>query len=144
MVRLIHYIFVLVFLFFISSLNAQEKMEKADEQKHEHEIKPTTVKELDEFHDLLHPLVHDAYPNNDFTAIKKAMPDLIEEATELKKATLPKEFSAKKSAFRKEAKKLLKQLQELKKKEKTFSDETYGKKFMEMHDTFEKMMEMMK
>ena len=129
-------------MFSVTSMYAQDKTEKPKEQKGQHEMEGTSVKELDAFHELLHPLVHDAYPKKDFETIKKGVPDLITSATVLTGVSLPKELSAKKSTFKKDAKKLVKQLKDLDKKGKALSDKEYGKKFMEMHDTFEKLMDM--
>jgi hypothetical protein len=139
MVRSIYLYLAFALILFCTISFTQEKKESGEQRQ---EMKPSTVKELDDFHTLLHPLVHDAYPNKDFASIKKALPGLIESATTLKNASLPKELSAKKNSFKKEAKKLLKQLTDLKKKQESLADETFGKKFMEMHDTFEKMMDM--
>ena len=139
MIRSIHVSIALMLIFLCSVSHSQEKAKEAPE---DHTMKASAVKELNEFHELLHPLVHEAYPNKDFAAIKKALPELIESGTLLKKATLPKELVSKKKAFMTEAKKLMKQLTEMNRKKDTISDEALGKKFMEMHTTFEKMMDM--
>jgi len=115
--------------------------EKSDSTKHEYETAAVTVKELDAFHELLHPLVHEAYPSKDFGTIRKALPNLITSATSLKNAAIP-EGLVKKSEFKKGSAKLLKELVALNKKKGKLSDEAFGKKFMEMHDTFEELMGM--
>jgi len=116
----------------------------AQEKKAEHkmEAKGSMVKEVDSFHELLHPLVHDAYPKKDFGSIRKALPDLISSARSLGKAKLPKELTAKREAYRKESKKLMKQLKDL--DAKKMPDEQFGKLFSEMHDTFENIMEIVR
>jgi len=135
---------MVVFAFLIgSSLTfSQEKSAPTEEKKSAMEM--GGIKELDAFHELLHPLVHDAYPQKDFAAIKEALPNLIESATTLKSAKLPQSMSGKKKAFRTESKKLVTQLTQLNKKKDTLGDEEFGKRFMNMHDTFEKLMEMTK
>ncbi len=101
------------------------------------------VREMDEFHKFLHPLIHDAYPNNDFTTIRNSLPNLVRLATKLSKASLPDKKTLKKSEFRKETKKLVKQLTMMNKKKDKLTDQQLGKQFMEMHDTFEGIMEML-
>lgn|ERR1041385_4740919 len=133
------YLTAIFILAFCSTVYSQEK--KDDGQEH-HGMKASAVKELDEFHELLHPLVHEAYPNKDFEAIRKALPKLVESGMLLKKAALPKELASKKKAFTAKAKKLVKQLTELNKKKDTLSDDILGEKFMEMHDTFEELMDL--
>ena len=121
-----------------SVLYAQE--EKATtEQKHE--MEKTSVKELTTFHELLHPLVHEAYPAKDYGTIRKAIPDLIKSAAKIRTAKLPKEMKDKKKEFAGESKKLLKELKALDKKQNKLSDEQFAEQFMDMHDTFEKLME---
>ena len=142
MIRYVRNILILVLIVCASSVYAQEKMEQQHESKEAHEMKSASFKELDAFHELLHPLVHEAYPAKDFAAIKKGIPGLIKSAAALKTAALPKELSAKKTVFNKTAKKLLQQLNQLDKKKETWKDKEYGEKFMAMHDTFEKMIDM--
>ena len=116
---------------------AQETMDAA---KKSHGSDATSVKELDAFHELLHPLVHEAYPNKDYSTIRKAIPDLVTAAKKLKNASLPTELN--KKEFKKNSSKLLKELTALNKKKDKLTDEEFGKKFMEMHDTFESIMEL--
>ena len=114
--------------------------EKSDSTQRERGSESVAVKELDEFHELLHPLVHDAYPNKDFAAIRKAIPGLKRSAKLVRAAVLPKELAPAKHNYKKESRKLLKQLTELDKRKNKLSDEELGMKFMEMHDTFEELM----
>jgi hypothetical protein len=131
-----------IFLIIASISFAQEKTAPVEEKKGM--MKGSGIQELDAFHALLHPLVHEAYPKNDFAAIKDALPKLIESAAALKGATLPEPLSGKNKAFRAESKKLATQLAQLSKKRDTLSDDEFGKRFMKMHDTFEKLMELTK
>lgn len=141
MMRLFQIFSAMVLIVVCGTSYAQEKTKPA-----EHTMEATTslVKEVDTFHELLHPLVHDAYPNKDFAAIKKALPELITSATKMKNANLPKGLSSKRDQYKRGAKKLLAQLKELNKKKATLNDESLGKKFMEMHDTFESIMDMVR
>lgn len=101
---------------------------------------PFRVEELDHFHKLLHPLIHDAYPNKDFTAIRKALPELVKSAEKMAKSTLPEGLE--KDQYRKKAGLLVKQLKAMNKQKGKMSDEKLGTDFMKMHDTFEGIMEL--
>jgi hypothetical protein len=50
------------------------------------------IKEIDDFHEVLRPLWHEAVPNQDYEAIKAAIPDLKKLADALVKAELPKKY----------------------------------------------------
>jgi hypothetical protein len=50
------------------------------------------IKEIDDFHEVLRPLWHEAVPNQDYEAIKAAIPDLKKLADALMKAELPKKY----------------------------------------------------
>ncbi len=100
------------------------------------------VTEVDQFHELLHPLVHDALPNKDYAAIRDALPQLIESATTMSKAQLTDDLVSKQKKYTKEAKKLLKQLKDMERRKSKFSDEALDKRFRAMHDTFERIVQM--
>lgn len=117
--------------------------EKSSSSEHTKETKSIVAKKLDEFHELLHPLVHEAYPKKDFAAIRKGLPGLVTAGIAVKKASLPKEMATKKNDFNKTSKKLVRQLTDLNKNKTKLSDEKFGEMFMEMHDTFEELMGMM-
>ncbi len=99
------------------------------------------VAEVDDFHKVLHPLVHEAYPNKDFNAIRAGIPDLLAAANTMAKAVLPSDLAPKQKEYKNEVRRLVKQLKEMDKKKGKLSDDELGKKFMAMHDTFEKIME---
>ena len=98
------------------------------------------VPEVDQFHKLLHPLVHDALPNKDYTTIREALPELIESATTMSKVQLPDDLASQQKKYAKEAKKMLKQLRDMERRKSKFSDEALDKRFRAMHETFEKIM----
>jgi hypothetical protein len=102
------------------------------------------LKELEDFHHQLHPLVHEAYPNKNYAAMRTAMPELLNAGKKVEKAKLPKEFSSHRNEFTKHSRTLVKQLQALVKKSKTLTEEQYGEKFMEMHETFEALANLLK
>jgi len=120
---------------------AQESSEATHQKETAHRI---ALKELDDFHEMLHPLVHEAYPSKDYAAIRSAMPGLLKEGKKVAKAKLPKEFSGHKKEFTKHSRTLVAQLQALVKKNKTLTDEQYGEQFMEMHETFEAIADLLR
>jgi len=126
-------------LLYSPNLLAQEKSDTS--AKHEHE-EMGTVKEVDAFHELLHPLVHESYPKNDFATIRKAIPELLKSGKAMKSAKLPAELAAKKDAYAKISKKLVQELTDLNKKKDKLSDKEFGSKFMDMHDTFESIVDL--
>ncbi len=131
---------IVIFMIFVCASYAQEKPEPAKQQ---HEMPGVAVKEVDAFHELLHPLVHEAYPAKDFAAIKKGLPGLVDAAVSMKKASLPPKFAAKKNLYKKHSKKLHQQLTSMNKMKSKLTDDELGKRFMEMHDTFESIMGLM-
>ena len=136
----VHNIFTpLVLIVALAISYSQEKTDAAGNQE-----QTSSVKELDAFHELLHPLVHDAYPNKDFATIKKALPGLIKGANMMRIAGLPKEFGVKAGKYKKASQKLIKQLTDLNRKKSKYGDDAFGKKFMEMHDTFESIMDLVR
>lgn len=64
-----------------ATLFSQEKTDPAEPV--------TTVPELDAFHDLIHAIWHDAYPEKDIAALKGFVPQLNEHMDALNKAELP-------------------------------------------------------
>lgn len=131
----------LIFVCCFMNLYAQEKVSTSEHSK---KTKSIVVKELDEFHELLHPLVHEAMPNKDFAAVRKALLGLVDAANAMKKAKLPKGLTAKKDSYKKESGKLVREIIELNKMKDKFSDKKLENKFMEMHDTFENIMGMVR
>ncbi len=132
------FIFIIGIIIGFKATNAQEKKEATDTAAAK---SPVRVAELDQFHKLLHPLIHDAYPNKDFATIRKALPDLVQSAEIMAKATLPQ--GIKEDQYRKKAQKLVKELKAMEKKKEKLSDKKLGKDFMKMHDTFEGIMQLM-
>jgi hypothetical protein len=97
------------------------------------------VAEVDAFHKVLHPLMHEAFPAKDFAKIREGLPGLIEAAETMRNARLPEELKAQQAKYRKLGDKLLKQLKAMDKGKDTMKEGKFGKKFEEMHDTFEKI-----
>jgi uncharacterized membrane protein YheB (UPF0754 family) len=133
------YYILIVMLFFVTiGVFSQEHGNTTTEVKKE----KLTIKEVDDFHTLLHPLVHDAYPANDYATIRTALPELVKSAKAIRSATLPKDFTSRKK-FKQTSEKLFKELSGLNRKKDTMPDKEFGEQFMKMHDTFEKIMQIL-
>lgn len=126
----------LALIFAVSGLAVgQDKPAEAKEQA-SHKL---PLKQLEVFHDVLHPLVHDAYPNNDFDAIREKLDVLLEKAMAIDKAKLPRKYSGVKTEFKKQSALLVTQLEGMVKAASKIDDEFLGVQFVEMHETFERM-----
>ncbi|MBM2840245.1 MAG: hypothetical protein HW412_773 [Bacteroidetes bacterium] len=126
----------------ITASFSQEKEEaKAEHKKGEHGL---ALKELTAFHDILHPLVHEALPNSDFATIRKGIDELLEKAMVIQQAKLPKKLLGRSKEFKKKAAELAKELQEMSETKDKVDDATIEKQFNEMHDTFESLAEIIK
>jgi hypothetical protein len=116
--------------------SAQEEAKDTTHAKMEHHF---GVKELDAFHETLHPLVHESLPDNDYETIRARIGDLQEQAIAIEKAKLPKKFASRKKEFQQQTKVLIEQLTELNEIKDKVDDDTFVKKFHEMHEAFEQL-----
>jgi RecB family exonuclease len=71
--------------------------EKTDSAEH-----VTTVPELDAFHDVIHAIWHDAYPEKDIAALKGFVQQLNEHMDALNKAELPPTLKDKETEWNKQ------------------------------------------
>jgi hypothetical protein len=122
-------------------LLAQEKAEDTKKVTKLHEF---ALKELDIFHDALHPLVHEALPNNDYTTIRAGLQDLLTKAKAIEKARLPRKFASRRKEFQKQSKLLVSQLADMNEVKNKIDGDTLGKKFNDMHETFETLVELVR
>ena len=122
---------------FAQEVKQDMQPESKHDMKQEHKGHDFALKELDEFHDLLHPLVHDAYENGDFETIRAGLGDLVPKAVAIEKVKLPKKYDSRKKEFQKQAKLLVSQVKDLAQIKDKVDDEILGSKFDEMHETFE-------
>ena len=113
---------------------AQEKEQHGEREAMRHSF---ALKELGVFHDALHPLVHESYPEGDFDTIRAGLESLLEKAKAIEKAKLPKKLVGRKKEFQKQSKELVTQLTEMIEIKDIVDDETLGMKFNDMHETFE-------
>jgi hypothetical protein len=120
-------------------LSAQEKKEEGKKSE-----PAFALKEMNVFHKILHPLVHDALPNNDFAAIRSNLDTLLAEAKAIQQAKLPKKFAGRKEEFEKQTEELVSQLTDLVSMKDIVDDATLEKLFNDMHESFESLGEILR
>lgn len=99
-----------------------------------------TVKEYEEFHDLLHPLEHEALPKKDFARIRTNADALVKRGEAIVKLGVPAGTAEKNVAeFRKELPKFGDALKKFSTDAKTGTDQQVGESFSAVHDLFEKL-----
>lgn len=96
------------------------------------------VKEYEEFHDVLHPLEHEALPKKDFARIRADAGELVKRGEAIVKLGVPAGMAEKNVAeFRKELEKFSESLKTFSKHAKSGSDEEVKESFSAVHDSFE-------
>lgn len=97
-----------------------------------------SVKEYNVFHDLLHPLEHEALPAKDFQRIRSNAAELVRRGEAIVRAGVPAGTADRyREDFRKELKKFKSALGNLKKDAKRGSDAQLETSFSAVHDSFE-------
>lgn len=118
----------------------QEHAEESTEAQMEHDF---AIKELDSFHDILHPLIHHALPEKDYEAIRIQLDKLTKYATAIDEASLSEEYASKNKEFKNLSKLLVFQINELHEIGERPDQEMFEVKFEEMHETFETLAHML-
>jgi hypothetical protein len=98
-----------------------------------------SVKELDAFHESLHPLVHEMLPKKDYSGIRAKLPDLLKSARAVAEAKLPERLASRQEAYTTLGNRLVKQVTTLR---KTRDIVAFEKLFNDMHMTFEKLVDL--
>jgi hypothetical protein len=127
---------VLLLMVQLVSLSAQEMEKKMDHG--------FTLKELDTFHEILHPLVHESYPKGDYATICSHLDTLLQSAMALEKAKLPKRLKGVRKEFVAQSKVLTGEVKELLTLSDKVDDTIFGEKFNDMHETFEHLAELLR
>lgn len=97
-----------------------------------------SVKEYNVFHDLLHPLEHEALPAKDFQRIRTNVPELVRRGKAIVRVGLPAGTSERyREDFRKELKKFKTALGKLSQDAKRGTDPQLDASFSAVHDSFE-------
>lgn len=133
------FLIVAMVLVLCSISYAQEK-QHGEQEGMKHSF---ALKELDVFHDALHPLVHESYPEGDFDTIRAGLENLLDKAKAIEKARLPKKLAGRKKGFLKQSKELVTQLTEMIEIKDVVDDDILGMKFNDMHETFEGLVQLL-
>jgi hypothetical protein len=97
-----------------------------------------SVKEYNDFHDLLHPLQHEALPAKDFQRIRSSGGELVKRGQAIIRVGVPKAVGEKQvEGFRRELRKFEGVLKEFSDHSKSGSDEQLKASFGAVHDSFE-------
>ena len=97
-----------------------------------------SVREYNVFHDLLHPLEHEALPAKDFQRIRTNAADLARRGDAIVRVGMPKATAERyREDFRKELKKFKSALGKLRKDAKRGTDAQLEASFSAVHDSFE-------
>jgi hypothetical protein len=103
-----------------------------------------SVKEYNEFHDVLHPLEHEALPAKDFQRIRSNAGEFVKRGKALAKVGAPKGMAdANVEEFRKELGKFKSALNRFKKDARAGTDEQLENSFSAVHDSFEMLVGML-
>lgn len=97
-----------------------------------------SVREYNVFHDLLHPLEHEALPAKDFQRIRSNAADLVRRGEAIVRVGVPNGTAERyREDFRKEMKKFKNALRKLRKDATRGTDAQLETSFSAVHDTFE-------
>lgn len=102
------------------------------------------VKEYHEFHELLHPLEHEALPKKDFARIRTNADELVKRGEAIVKLGMPPGTGEKNVAeFRKELDKFSEALKKFSADAKTGNDQKLAESFGAVHDSYEVLVGML-
>jgi hypothetical protein len=103
-----------------------------------------SVKEYNQFHDVLHPLEHEALPKKDFQRIRTNAAELVKRGKAIVQVGLPSGTPAKHhEEFRKELKKFEGALGDFSKHAQDGTDAQLEASFSAVHDSFEMLVGML-
>ncbi len=94
------------------------------------------IRELDEFHLVLYPLWHEALPNQDYQAVKTAIPPLEKRLNDLMRAQLPQQFKGIEPQFIEKREALRKAVEELALACRENKDKNILDKLTQMHQAY--------
>jgi hypothetical protein len=103
-----------------------------------------SVKEYNEFHEVLHPLEHEALPAKDFQRIRANAAELVKRGNAIVRVGLPNGTATQnQEEFRKELKKFESALESFSKGAKNGTDAQLETSFSAVHDSFEMLVGML-
>ncbi|MDQ3753830.1 MAG: hypothetical protein M3371_03765 [Acidobacteriota bacterium] len=117
--------------------SAVQKQDEHSQAKHSF-----GVAEFDRFHDILHPLQHEALPNNDFKLIRESAAELFAAGNALAEHGTP---TGVKNAtdYKAGLKKFRAALKQYEQDAKSGSDEQLRTSYTAVHDTFEELVDLL-
>ena len=125
-------------LFCLLLLPATVLTNRADAEEH------FSVKEYNQFHDVLHPLEHEALPKKDFQRIRTNAAELVKRGKAIVQVGLPSGTPAQHhEEFRKELKKFAGALGDFGKHAQDGTDAQLEASFSAVHDSFEMLVGML-
>jgi len=127
-----------------SSLSALAQEQQSEVKKHDEDSAKHSfgVAEFDRFHDILHPLQHEALPNNDFKLIREKATELIAAGHALANHGTPD--SVKQAAdYEAGLKKFRSALKQYTRDAESGTDEQLRKSYTAVHDTFEELVDLL-
>lgn len=97
-----------------------------------------SVKEYEDFHHVLHPLQHEALPNNDFKTIRAKAPELVKLGEAIMNLGVPRTVEAKHTSdFKEWLGRFRAALSEFKRDARDGTDEQLRESYSAVHDSFE-------
>jgi len=134
-VRLIIQVSILFCLLLLSATIVSNRVDAEDH---------FSVKEYNQFHDVLHPLEHEALPKKDFQRIRTNAAELVKRGKAIVQVGLPSGTPAQHhEEFRKELKKFAGALGEFEKHAQEGTDAQLEASFSAVHDSFEMLVGML-
>ena len=101
-------------------------------------------KVYEEFHDVLHPLEHEALPNKDYRRIRSQSGELVKRGKAIVKTGVPPNMTGdKRSEFVVEMNTFNAALNQLKTAARRSSNSKLARSYSAVHDSFEKLMHML-
>ena len=103
-----------------------------------------SVKEYDDFHQILHPLQHEALPAKDFPRIRSNSAELVKRGRDVVQVGVPKGTAEKQvEEFRRELRKFDSALDKFAEHSKSGTDQQVEASFTAVHDAFEMLADML-
>lgn len=111
-------------------------------QKKKHKEMP--IKEYEAFHDVLHPLQHEALPKKDYESIRSQADELLSRGNAIVQLGVPHRLAdEKKEPFERELASFSTHLKSLAKNAKQGTDDQVKEGFDSVHDSFEMLVSML-
>lgn len=127
----------ILLLFSLSSVLAQTQTPTKTDTKQDEEMVKPRLDGLSEFHEVLQPIWHAAYPEKDYQAIKESVPEFKERMEVIQNADLPGFFREKEEEFKKKREALANAVLDFEKKAKGDNNQELLKATENLHTAYE-------